>query len=152
VAAIPTVPNQGEYLVVWEFPHSPGNGDIYGGRLDGEANPVGGMLWIAPKGGHAHSPTVAGSEGAGEYMVAWNQVIEPPNTYSGARARTVNMIGEFTSEETWLWWFYSDYPAATSGPLGDFLVTFHSLGVDYGIYGQLWGNRAYLPIVVRGFH
>ena len=39
VAAIPTSPNQGRYLVVWEDHWVPGDIDIHGRRVDGEGNP-----------------------------------------------------------------------------------------------------------------
>jgi hypothetical protein len=84
-----------------------------------------------------------------QYLVAWNEVISPPDPYGGARGRTVSLDGEFASDELWLRWFHADHPAVASGPLGDFLTTFQAVGVDWGIYGQLWGNRTYLPLVVR---
>lgn len=149
VAAIPTEPDQGQYLVVWQSPWSPTNVDIYGQRLNGKGSAEGPVIWIAPIGGNAANPAVAGSEGAGQYLVTWNEVIAPPNPYSGARARAISMDGGFASDEIWLWWFYSDHPAVASGPLGDFLATFESIGVDWGIYGQLWGNRRYLPLILR---
>jgi hypothetical protein len=151
VAAIPTLPHHGQYLVVWQSSWSAGNDDIYGRRLKGDGSQEGSILWIGRIGGTASYPVVAANEGAREYLVAWNQVIQPPNLYSGARARSVNLDGEFTSEEAWLWWFNSNHPAVTSGPLGDFLVTFESSGLDWGIYGRLWGNRVYLPVAGRRF-
>jgi hypothetical protein len=151
VAAIPTVPHQGQYLVVWESPYSPSVRAIYGRRLNGDGSQVGGIPSFSPFTGTATNPAVAGNEDSGEYLVAWNQVIQPPNPYSGARVRTMNLDGTFTSDPTWLWWFYSDHPAAASGPAGSFLTTFESIGVDWGIYGQLWGNRIYLPVVGRHF-
>jgi hypothetical protein len=149
VAAIPTIPNEGQYLVVWASPWSPANVDIYGRRIRGDGSSEGPILWIAPVGGNAANPAVAGSEGAGQYLVAWNEVIFPPDPYSGVRARALTLQGELLGEGAWLWWFYSDHPAVASGPLGDFLVTFDALEVDRGIYGQLWGNRSYLPLMVR---
>jgi hypothetical protein len=151
VAAIPTVPNQGQYLVVWESSYSPSMNVIGGRRLKGDGSLEGVITSFSPLTGSASNPTASGSEGAGEYMVAWNHVIQPPSPYSGARVRTMNLDGTFTSEDTWLWWFNSNHPAAASGPLSDFLLTFESIGVDWGIYGQLWGNRVYLPVLGRQF-
>jgi hypothetical protein len=149
VAAIPTAPNKGQYLVVWESPYSASIDAVYGRRLEGDGSAVGGIPLISPLSGTASSPAVAGSEGTGEYLVVWNQVIQPPNPYSGARARTMNLDGNFASDAMWLWWFYSNHPSVASGPLGAFLLTFESIGLDWGIYGHLWGNRAYLPAVSR---
>jgi hypothetical protein len=149
VAAIPTVPNKGQYLVVWESTYSPSMNAIGGRRLKWDGSAEGAITAFSPLTGTASNPAVSGSESAGEYMVAWSQAIQPPNPYSGARAQTMNLDGAFTSEHTWLWWFNSNHPAVTNGPLGDFLVTFESSGVDWGIYGQLWGNRAFLPLMVR---
>jgi hypothetical protein len=40
------------------------------------------------------------------------------------------------------------HSAVTGGPLGDFLVAFDDV-TGSGVYGRLWGNRIYLPLVVR---
>ena len=151
VAAIPTAPDQGQYLVVWQTTYSPSINAIGGRRMKWDGSTEGPIVAFSPLTGTASNPTVSSSEGAGEYMVAWNQVIQPPNPYSGARVQTMNLDGAFTSDHTWLWWFNSKHPGVTGGPLGDFLVTFESSGVDWGIYGQLWGNRAFLPILGRRF-
>jgi len=40
----------------------------------------------------------------------------------------------------------------TAGPHGDFLVAFDddpSMSSNMDIYGRLWGNRVYVPLVVR---
>ncbi len=45
------------------------------------------------------------------------------------------------------------YPAVTGGPMGDFLVVsddvFASPGYSTDIYGWLWSNRIFMPLVVR---
>jgi len=46
----------------------------------------------------------------------------------------------------------ADNPAVASGPGGDFLVGWQDQplsATNTNLYGQLWGNRVYLPLVVK---
>ena len=46
---------------------------------------------------------------------------------------------------------FEGYPDVASGHAGDFLVAFQGLvfGGDNEIWAWLWGNRLYLPLVIR---
>ena len=51
--------------------------------------------------------------------------------------------------------FDADHPAVGAGAAGDFLVAFDDdpwMANDWDIYGRLWGNRVYLPGVLKRRH
>lgn len=152
VAAIPTESNKGHYLVVWEHRHSATDGDIHARRVEGDGtlNP-GFIVSEAPE--NQTNPAVAGSEAGQQHLVAWTQdYTSGMVVFPGIGVRTVSSNGDLGTE-TRLGGWNADHAAVASGPLGDFLVALDDLVAITGwnIYGWLWGNRVYLPLVVRNF-
>ncbi len=152
VAAVPTAGPQGQYLVVWKgllF----GPGYIRATRLGGEGDPIWPMFFIQQESTlERGNPAVAGNESAQQYLVVWRQASAPPFAFEGIGARTVPTEGSLLGEATGLGGIFADHPAVASGPLGDFLVAFDDqppLPTGRDIWGQLWGNRIYLPILTR---
>jgi hypothetical protein len=46
----------------------------------------------------------------------------------------------------------ADYPAVSAGPNGDLLLAWQDQpvsGTNMNIYGQMWGNKLYIPIVLK---
>jgi hypothetical protein len=146
VAAIPTCPSNNKFLVVWG--NSSGGTPLLG-RLVGEdgtpaVNPVLASLAL-DKVGRA----VAGNESSQQYLVAWPQsfgVMDKP--ISG---QTFNCDGT--------WGNYVEFsgvaatnPAVAGGPGGDFMVGWQDQPIwatNTNLYGQLWGNRVYIPMIMK---
>jgi hypothetical protein len=151
VAGIPKPPGVGQYLVVWERLFLPGDTDILGQRVDGNENLQGNFVDVTSLGSEdTFNPAVAGNETAKRYMVAWTL---PVGAVTGIKGRTVSMAG-VRSTEALIGESNADNAAVAGGPVGDFMVAFDALPVppnDRDIYGQLWGNRVYVPLVVHNY-
>jgi hypothetical protein len=94
------------------------------------------------------NPAVAGNEAAERYLVAWTL---PAGAVTGIKGRTVSTAG-VRGTEAWVGEANADHAASAGGSFGDFLVAFDALPVPTNardIYGRLWGNRVYLPLVLR---
>ncbi len=153
VAALPTSPTTYTFMVAWEFQTAPSDMDIYG-ALVAEDGTLGAEFWVAWDSLHNESsPAIAGDELAKRYMVVWRYdrgVVDKPIcahvfSYAGA---LLGPTDEFSGPA-------ADHPAVASGPAGDFMVAWQDQPVfatNTNIYGQLWGNRVYLPCVLRNYH
>lgn len=151
VHALPTVPNAGKYLVVWELRYTASDGDIYSREVSGPGV-MGAVKIISSLNEDQTDPAVAGSEERGEYMTAWVQ--DAGSIFDDIKGRIFSG-GEPTGPLFSLLggWTYPKLPAVASGPDGDFLVAFQDApwtGI-FGIYGRLWGDRryTYLPLTLR---
>jgi hypothetical protein len=151
VAALPNATADGQYLVVFELQYTPINMDIYSRFVSG-LGVVGAGQYFAGSGEDESNPSVAGSEDANRYLVVWSRPTSPPIVYDYIEGRTISDTGQMGANK-----YVGGFPLAnnavvSSGPMGDFLVAFRDqqpTSVDYGIYGQLWGNRIYLPLTLR---
>lgn len=152
VAAIPKPPGQGQFLVVWQLQHSATDADIYGRLVQGNGT-TSSPFSINSSTEDQINPVVAGSESANRYLVAWSQSSSPPFFFNYIAGQEVSTSGSLVGGAKSVGGLnLADNAAITSGPIGDFLVTFEDQlapSIDLGIYGQLWGNRAYLPITLR---
>ena len=148
VAAIPKPPGVGQYLVVWERLFAPGDRDIIGQRVDGDENLQGTFVDVTSLGSEdTFNPAVAGNESAQQYLVAWTY--DDPGLFGhgifGRTVSTANLLGETAI----VGGTFGDHAAVASGWLGDFMVAFNDSVSSQDIYGRLWGNRVYLPLVLR---
>lgn len=149
VAAIPKPTGVGQYLVVWERVFALGDADILGQRVDGNENLQGTFVDVTSLGSEdTFNPAVAGNKAAERYLVAWTL---PAGAVTSIKGRTISTAG-VRGTEAWIGEDNADHAAVASGWLGDFLVAFDALpspptGRD--IYGRLWGNRVYVPLMVR---
>jgi hypothetical protein len=146
-AGLPTSPNQGKYLVVWELRHSPTDRDIYSRIVNGDGTTASTII-VSASTRDENSPVVAGNQIAHKFLVAWTQA---NGAFRDIRARTFTQSGQTLGPERSLmggWTSYPDLASATAGDLGDFLVVFQDnpLLPDRDVYGRLWGNRLYLPL------
>lgn len=150
VAALPTVPDEGQYLVAWES-----DGDIRARTLSG-VGVMGSLRILAETGWGEHKPSVAGGESNRQFLVVWTwlPVVTPP-AMSQVQARTLALDGSFLETTvTNIGGRLTFDPAVVSGPGGDFLIAFdeHADGAtSYArdLYGYLWGGRIYLPVVIK---
>jgi hypothetical protein len=152
VAAIPTTPNEVKFLVVWEIDYAPNDRDIYGRMVSEEGTP-GTDFWVSwSTGVDESSPAIASSESNLQYFVTWRHpqgVIDKP-----IRGRAISYQGALLGQTAVFSGVAADYPAVAAGPTGDFLTVWQDQSISVtntNIYGQLWGNRIYIPIVVRNF-
>jgi hypothetical protein len=150
VAAIPTTPDSDKYLVVWEGEVDPGNRNIYGKVVEEDGTP-GTLFPIATAVSvDESSPAIAGTESNLQYFVTWRHpqgLVDKPIkgqavSYGGV---LLGQVAEFSGVA-------ADHPAVAAGPTGDFLVAWQDQPVaatNTNIYGQLWGNWIYMPLVLR---
>lgn len=150
VAAIPTTPTNDKFLVVWELRYAPNDRDIQG-RLVGEDGTLGAVFWISWASGiDESSPAIVGSESNLQYFVTWRHpqgIVDKP-----IKGRAISYTGMLLGQEAVFSGVNANLPAVAAGPTGDFLVAWQDQPVgatNTNIYGQLWGNRLYLPLVVR---
>lgn len=151
VAAIPLPAGMGQYLVVWESHVTVGDGDIYAQPVAGDGTvTVGTAITISNPTTNQAQPSVDGSESRRQYLVTWSHASNPPLIFVGIRERTVSMEG-LLGEETGLGGIVAGNSVVAAGSYGDFLVTYddNPYTSDRNIYGRLWGNRSYLPLVVH---
>jgi hypothetical protein len=153
VAAIPTSPTTYTFMVAWEFQYAPGDRDIYG-RLVAEDGTPGTGFWISWANGlDESSPAVAGDELAKQYLVVWRHplgVVDKP-----IHGRAISSAGALRGQVAEFSGVAADRAAVASGPTGDFMAAWQDQPVfatNTNIYGQVWGNREYLPLLLRNRH
>jgi len=152
VAALPNATAEGQYLVVFELLYTPGNHNVYSRFVSGEGV-VGAGQYIAWSAEDETHPVIASSEVSNQYLVAWTRPTSPPIVYDYIAGRSVSTSGTLIGDEKYIGGFpLADQAVISSGPFGDFMVAFQDQqppSTDSGIYGQLWGNRTYLPLTLR---
>ncbi len=140
VAAIPIAPDNNKFLVVWESYYT--DFDVYIRTVEEEGG-LGTLKFIASTFESEFFPTVSGSESGLKYLVTWQKdrwLYGQEVSYDGSYLPGYKQIGTENSS----------IAASAAGSTGDFLVAFeHDGGSPWGIWGQLWGNRSYLPIIMR---
>jgi hypothetical protein len=150
VAALPYPASNGQYTVAWMARPSAGDGDIMARQVSGDGSSVSGYMFVAVAEVDELNPAVAGDESGRRYLITWSRSAEPPLGLNYINGRAVSVEGDM-GQETNFGGRFAYYPAVAAGPLGDFLVAFEdsALTSNVGIYGQLLGNRVYIPLVLR---
>lgn len=151
VAAIPQPAGTGQYLVVWES--SEDNGNIRYKTVTGDGTP-GIAQSLAATSWSEYSPAVAGGESNRQFLVVWFWVPSPtPPGWMQVQGRPLALDGTILDATKTIGGLQVYDPAIAAGPGGDFLVAFDDNEVfgtsNRGIYGWLWGNRVYLPLVLK---
>jgi len=146
VAAIPTAPNKGQYLVVYQFGSAGSNCEIYGRSVDGELN-VGSFVYPATGLGDQMRPAVAGNEASDEFLVVWT---EPDGAVTSIQGQLVALDGSLVGPRIYLDGFNADNAAVASSAGSTLLVAYDalvwpSLGRD--IFGRFVGG----PLFSDGF-
>ena len=148
-----TIGTGGQYLVTWED-HST-NTQIYARRINGDGSQDGSHFFVLA-GAANRNPAVAASESARRYLVVATREGGAANdTICGQEiSPTANILspGARIGDEACFGGPSADYSALVAGPIGGFLAAWQDKPVsatETDVYGQLWGNRVYLPLVVR---
>jgi hypothetical protein len=151
VAALPNSPTDDAFLVVWEFHYNSTDWDIYGHVVKEDGSMVGQGSAIAQYGGVIEaSPAVAGSSNGRQYFVTWRY--DHSGSFKPIRGQVVtyneNLTGQLQQALPTL--SDADNPAVAAGPVGDFLVAWQDPRdtPSQNIYGRLYGNRIYIPMVL----
>jgi hypothetical protein len=155
VAAMPMVNNEGDYLVAWEINTGGDRGvNAQTVHVDSSGNMSLGTFNQFNDSADETNPAVAASESNQHYLLTWTETdYALPLNFVGILGREIASDGTRLSDENKvISGTYADYSAVAAGPLGDFLVAFDDQIIaapDHDVYGHLWGNRIYLPLVVR---
>ena len=96
-------------------------------------------------------PDVAGSEGGHLYLVTWHNANTSGFIIDSIRGREVGRADGPRGAEISCGGLTAENPAVAAGPGADFEVAFDDPLIfgNRGIYSQLWGNRVYIPMVLR---
>lgn len=148
VAAILTSPNDEKFMVAYQDWWDNNNINIRQLEEDGTLSPI---FVLASSTDAEINPAIAASENSQQHLVVWRREFQASGdssilgqalTYNGNLSGNVC---EYIGEDV-------NYPAVAAGPAGDFLVVWQDQPIgstNTNIYGQLWGMRIYLPIVIR---
>jgi len=150
VAALPEPAGVGQYLVIWERLYMPGDRDILGQRIKGDNGSLqGGFVDITSLSQEdTFNPNVAANERSHNYVVGWTL---PQGATTAVRCRPVHYDGS-RGAESLLFEGNADNAALAGGRGGDYLITWDAIlnpPTARDLFGQIWGNRVYLPIVLR---
>jgi hypothetical protein len=149
VAAIPSPIGAGQYLVVYRFAvcgHA-----IKGQRLTGEGNLQGGDIYISDAcltpAQDRNDPAVAADQDTNRYLIVWTHHY-PASV--GIRGQVISREGTIIGDLTPIGGHKAANASVAAGHAGDYLVAFEDLEAGKRkVFGQLWGIRVYLPLVVR---
>jgi hypothetical protein len=152
VAAIPTATATGQFLVAWDQVGPLNHGRIFGTLVSGDGTNIGGLLWICDETGVGLTspPGAAGDEFSQRYFVTWRNPLGV--TSSPIHGQALSTTGAPLGQEAEFQGTAANMPVVTAGKNGDFMVVWQDMtlwATQKDIYGQLWGNRVYLPLVRR---
>lgn len=150
VAALPTASPIGQYLVIWELHYAAVDRDIYGRTAAGDGTPDPGFYLSGANVDEAR-PAVAGREGRQIYFAVWQRPDVAPLAFEYIYYRRIAPSGTAIGGDAWLLGSFAARPALTNGLAGDVFVVAEDqpLLAEQGIYGQLWGDRTYMPAILK---
>jgi len=158
VAALPLVNNQGNYAVSWELDLGTSI-NIMGTSVEiaSDGTPSTGILrLLAATDEDEVKPAVGASQSREQYLVTWQQEVAHGEGYVWLSDAVVGraLASDGTPQgNTFKEIGGSDagWSAVVGGGLGSYLVAFEDTpsGGSVNIYGHMWGNRVYLPVVMR---
>jgi len=152
VAAMPTEPNKGQYLVGFEDLSPPGSDtNLWAQRLAGEGQPQGGHFPLFESPEKDTNLAIAADEHTHRYLlVSERRFVGIWGQPSVLVARELSLEGILLGGEVWIGEEQPTTPAVAAGPAGEFLVVFANKpgGSTFDIYGHRWGpHRVFLPVV-----
>lgn len=150
VTATPRTPD-GQYLVAWEYRNTATEGDIWAQRVAGDGTLQGGAITVFSSTQDELRPAVAGSESNQKYLVAWTISSGAPSNTSSIYGVGISTVGNLLGAATVINGLFADDAALAAGPTGDFLIASDDplMGANHDIWGRLWGNRFYLPMLAK---
>ena len=152
VAALQSpAPRSGIYLVAWQLEYEPGDNDIYGRLVGGD-----GVLGtnVEMTGSYSNldetHPVVTADPVQRRFLGLWTSTYNTSWIFSGIRGRDITAEG-LSGPVQWVGGLFADNASAAPGSQGDFLLAFEDfrLGGNMDIYGSRWGNRVFLPMLLR---
>ncbi len=153
VAALPSPAGDGQYLVIGEQQASSTEWWLAMRQVPGIGIVLGSPSIVAVLPNPGSNPEVVGSEAGQEYLLTWTH---ETSSYSLIRSRAISSEGIAQPDNPDGLGAWAAGSSVAAGPSGDFLVVFqedHSPlepGPEpYDILGALFGNRLYLPLLVR---
>jgi len=154
VAALPNPAGLGQYLVAWEDDSTLSDRNLMVRYVDGNGNMPIGIVVLANSPWDEYSPALAASESRDEFLATWTWTPAPtPPGMMQVRAIAIPRTGPWSAPSMIVGGGQVFDSAVTAGPNGDYLVAFDDneiIGVaNRGIYGHLWGDRLYLPIMLK---
>lgn len=158
VAALPLTNNEGDYLVAWEIDTGGDRGVM--ARAVHVASDTSFVLSVyrivANEAGDEINPDVAGTENGEQYLMVWKQTYEVDVgggfglVYQAVVGRNLATDGSAMDDDfTYIGGMDATHGVVSAGPGGDFLVAYDDHINNSNIYARLWGNRVYLPVVLR---
>lgn len=113
-------------------------------------DPLSKYVYINNDTGDNTGPSVVGHESAQEFLVTWTHPYTTLPLF-GVFGREISSAPAFKGPEKWIWGFPSGPAATAKGPWGDSLIAFEEYDIvnGWGIWGALWGNRLYLPLILK---
>ena len=149
VTAVPTVPDAGQYLVTWQT-----NQDIRARAVAGD-EVLGTQFNLANTGWGEYRPAAAGCESNHQFLVVWTWVpVVTPPALMQVQGRTLALDGTPLHDTTFVGGGQVFDVTLATGPACGHLIAFDDNATfgsfTRGIYGQLWGNRIYLPLALGG--
>ncbi len=158
IAYLPVQPD-GQYFVAWALYYKDTAGgtpdhDIVGRTFSSAGAGLSGDLYISNNYEIDETmPAIVGNAARGQYLVTWKQVFYFygfPFYFIGGRL--VAPSGSLVGEPFNMGGVFANHPRVAAGPLGDFLTVVDDTPLfipDVGIYGQLAGNRTYVPLMKK---
>ena len=150
VAALPTASPIGHYLVIWELHYAAGDRDIYGRTAAGDGTPHPGF-YLSGANVDESQPAVAGNERRQIYFAVWQRPDVAPLAFEYIYYRRIEPSGTAIGGDAWLLGSFAARPAVANGLAGDLFVVAEDkpLLAEQGIYGQFWGDRTYMPAILK---
>jgi hypothetical protein len=148
VTAVPIPRSAGQYLVTWQTGQ-----DIQARTVSG-LETLGSIRDLANTGWGEYRPAAAGCESNLQFLVVWTWVpVSTPPAMMQVQGRTLAVDGAPLQDTTFIGGSQVFDAAVAAGPACSYLVAFDdnaTLGSwSRGIYGRLWGNAVYLPLVLK---
>lgn len=151
VAAMPSALTKGQFLVVWEGWYGTLHRDILGMLINGDGTAYSDAFPVFDGPDDEASPNVAANDATRQYLVTWTDFSPVLANTSWIYGRNVSTAGTFLSGEKIVGGLSANHSALASGAHGDFLVTFDekAFTLNKVVLGVFWGNRVFLPLVVK---
>jgi hypothetical protein len=150
VASIPTSPTTDKFLVVWELHYAAGDRDIWGRPIAEDGTPGVAFSISGSAAVNETTPAIAATESNHSYFVLWNHplgVMDKP-----IKGQAILYDGSKLGNMVTFSGVAADQPSLAAGSMGDFFTVWKDQPISVtntNIYGQLTGNRVYLPILLR---
>ncbi len=150
VAAMSTSPSLSKFLVVFELEFQTDDRDILGQFVNEDGTvTVDNFFVSAANLIEETDPAIASTESNLQYLVVWTRQSTPDRFIKG-RVYYYDGTPEYPVFD--FPGTAAGFPAVAGGPVGDFLIAWQDQpgsATSLNIYGQLWGNRVYLPLMQR---